>query len=131
MVGYGSWAWEANLKRESKEIGLSLTPLFPTCLRYCKLHMISHLRPHCLHHLYLFKRFSWTPLTPFHFLSLPLLLLLLFYIKNYYQIHQTPPHVITKINSFESERIIINTLNLFLNKILTLIKIEFKYIITD
>ncbi|CAJ1914240.1 unnamed protein product [Sphenostylis stenocarpa] len=31
------WAWEANLKRESKEIGLSLPPLSPTCPRYDQL----------------------------------------------------------------------------------------------
>ena len=36
------WAWEANLKRESREIGPSLPPLSPTCSRYGKLHMISH-----------------------------------------------------------------------------------------
>ncbi|KAK7378080.1 hypothetical protein VNO80_03516 [Phaseolus coccineus] len=35
-MGMG-WAWEANLKRESKEIGLSLPPLSPTCPRYDQL----------------------------------------------------------------------------------------------
>lgn len=36
------WAWEANLKRESKEIGLSFATTLPTCSRYGKRHMISH-----------------------------------------------------------------------------------------
>ena len=44
------WAWEANLKRESKEIGLSLPPLSPTCPRYGKRHMISQPGENKRHH---------------------------------------------------------------------------------
>lgn len=44
------WAWEANLKRESKEIGLSFATTLPTCSRYGKLHMISHPSKIEMHH---------------------------------------------------------------------------------
>ncbi|KAF7804022.1 uncharacterized protein G2W53_043133 [Senna tora] len=51
MIDGDGWAWEANLKRESKEIGLSFATTLPTCSRYGKRHMISHpgkiKRHHC------------------------------------------------------------------------------------